>query len=55
MGNGVMITRDDFLAALAEYGAIVRAEDVKMCLRKSHRSDDMGAIIATVVNNTKLP
>lgn len=53
-GQPVM-TKSDFLAALAEYGELVKAEAVKVCRTMSHRNDDMGAIIAAAIEKMKLP
>lgn len=47
VGNGVMITRDDFLAALKEYGEHVKSEAVEVCYdadRSTHPSDLAAAI-----------
>ena len=49
VGNGVMITRDDFLAALKEYGELVKAGAVKVCEKKviEYEDDNIDSSIAS--------
>lgn len=54
VGNGVMITRDDFLAALKEYGEHFRAEAVSVCLSES-TCEGIAQRCAAAIEKMELP